>query len=172
MAEAKETWVEEEIGKHSRPGVEKSQSLHPLFELTAMRVREFLREKEAVFWVFVFPVLMTFALGIAFRNTVPDKTPVAVEVTMDAKENEVAQLLSRSAEITATVMSPSEAAQALRSGKVSIVVRPANDTFEYRFDPTRPESRAARLIVDDVLQRGEGRADVVKIGEEKVTEPG
>src|SRR5687767_15707969 len=49
---------------------------------------------------------------------------------------------------------------------------PENDTFEYRFDPTRPESRAARLIVDDVLQRGKGRADVVKVGEEKVTEPG
>ena len=31
------------------------------------RVREFLREREAVFWVFIFPVLMTFALGIAFR---------------------------------------------------------------------------------------------------------
>ena len=57
----------------------KSQSLHPLVELTTMRMREFLREQEAVFWVFVFPVLMTFALGIAFRNTAPDKTPVAIE---------------------------------------------------------------------------------------------
>src|SRR2546423_15017281 len=140
----------------------KPHSLHPLFELTAMRVREFLREKEAVFWVFIFPVLMTFALGIAFRNTVPDKTPVAVEVTMDAKANAVAQLLSRSAEITATVMSPSEAANALRSGKVSIVVRSENDTFEYRFDSTMPESRAALLIVYNVMQRGEGRADVCK----------
>ena len=146
--------------------------LHPLVELTATRVREFLREREAVFWVFIFPVLMTFALGIAFRNTAPDKTPVAIEATTDAKANEVAQLLSASPDITATVLSPTEATQALRSGKVSIVVRPVNDSIEYRFDPTRPESRTARLIVDDVLQRGEGRADVVKVGEEKVTEPG
>jgi hypothetical protein len=158
--------------KHSQPDAEQSQSLHPLVELTAMRVREFLREKEAVFWVFIFPVLMTFALGIAFRNTVPDKTPVAIEATTDAKANEVAELLSRSPEITATVLSPTEAAQALRGGKVSIVVRPENDSVRYRFDPTRPESRAARLMVDDVLQRGKGRADVVRIGEEKVTEPG
>jgi ABC-2 type transport system permease protein len=150
----------------------KSESLHPLVELTAMRVREFLREKEAVFWVFIFPVLMTFALGIAFRNTAPDKTPVAVEATADAKANEVAQLLSGSADITATVMSPGEAAQALRSGKVSIVVRPQNESFDYRFDPTRPESRAARLLVDDALQRGKGRPDVVRVGEERVTEPG
>ena len=128
--------------------------------------------REAVFWVFIFPVLMTFALGIAFRNTAPDKTPVAIEATTDARANEVAQLLSASPDITATVLSPTEAAQALRSGKVSIVVRPENDSFEYRFDPTRPESRTARLIVDDVLQRGKGRADVVKVGEEKVTEPG
>ena len=151
---------------------EANGTLHPLVELTATRVREFLREREAVFWVFVFPVLMTFALGIAFRNTAPDKTPVAIEATMDAGANEVAQLLSASPEITATVLSPTEAAQALRSGRVSIVVRPTDDSIEYRFDPTRPESRTARLIVDDILQRGEGRADVVKVGEEKVTEPG
>lgn len=148
------------------------KSLHPLIELTATRVREFLREREAVFWVFVFPVLMTFALGIAFRNTAPEQTPVAIEATMDAKANETAQLLSGAPEITATVMSASEAAQALRSGTVSIVVTPSSDSFEYRFDPTRPESRTARLLVDDVLQRGKGRADVAKVGEEKITEPG
>ena len=152
---------------------EMSDSLHPLIELTAMRVREFLREKEAVFWVFVFPVLMTFALGIAFRNTAPDKTFVAVESpTTEAKASETANLLSRSPDITAMVLSPDAAAQALRSGKVSIVVKPENDTFAYRFDPTRPESRAARLLVDDVLQRGKGRADVVSVGEQQITEPG
>ena len=176
MAEAKETLVDvSEESRRSRPGAAKSESLHPLLELTAMRVREFLREKEAVFWVFIFPVLMTFALGIAFRNTAPDKTPVAIETTTateNAKSNDVAQLLSASPEVTATVMTPTEAAQALRSGKVAIVVRPQNDSVDYRFDPTRPESRAARLVVDDVLQRGKGRSDVVKTGEEKITEPG
>ena len=70
MAEANETLV----GRHEAKRA-KSQSLHPLVELTLTRVREFLREKEAVFWVFIFPVLMTFALGIAFRNTAPIKRP-------------------------------------------------------------------------------------------------
>ena len=170
MDEAKQTLIHEAKDWHGR---DKPQSLHPLVELTATRVREFLREREAVFWVFVFPVLMTFALGIAFRNTAPDKTFVAIEGTAsDAKVSATANMLSRSPDITATVLSPNDAAQALRSGKVSIVVRPENDTFAYRFDPTRPESRTARLLVDDVLQRGKGRADVVNAGEEKVTEPG
>lgn len=149
------------------------QSLHPLIELTTMRVREFVREKEAVFWVFIFPVLMTFALGIAFRNTGPDKTLVAVEADATTpRVTEIANALSQSQEITAMVLSRDEAAKALRSGKVSIVVEPRNDTFEYRFDPTRPESRAARLIVDNTLQRAKGRTDVVQVSEEKVTEPG
>jgi ABC-type multidrug transport system permease subunit len=155
----------------TQPRKEESQSLHPLVELTLMRVREFLREKEAVFWVFIFPVLMTFALGIAFRNTGPDKTFVAVEAG-DAKATEIASVLSRSPEISTSVLTPDQAAQALRSGKVSIVVKPANDFFEYHFDPTRPESRSARLLVDDVLQRGKGRTDVVNVGEQKITEPG
>lgn len=148
---------------------------HPLLELTFTRVREFLREKEAVFWVFIFPVLMTFALGIAFRNTAPDKTLVAIEGdAQNAAISELARVLNQSTDVTASVLSSDEAAKALRSGKVSIVVTPqANSSvYSYRFDPTRPESRTARLIVDDVLQRAKGRTDVASVSEEKITEPG
>src|SRR5262245_34960403 len=98
-----------------------TKTLHPLIELTATRVREFLREREAVFWVFIFPVLMTFALGIAFRNTAPDKALVAVEAET-ANASEIASALNSSQEVTATVLPRDEAAKALRSGKVSIVV--------------------------------------------------
>src|ERR1051326_5324167 len=119
MAEANEVLIDQPEARDSREP-EKSQSFHPLVELTLTRIREFLREREAVFWVFVFPVLMTFALGIAFRNTAPDKTPVAIEA--DAKASETANVLSRSPDITATVLSHDEAAQALRSGKVAIIV--------------------------------------------------
>jgi len=151
----------------------KSQSLHPLLELTTMRVKEFVREREAVFWVFVFPVLMTFALGIAFRNTGPDKTFVAIEG--DAAKpsvSELANVLFHAPDISSSVLAPEEAARALRSGKVAIVVEPRDDSYSLRFDPTRPESRTARLIVDDVLQRAKGRKDVITVGEERVTETG
>jgi ABC-2 type transport system permease protein len=154
-----------------------NQSLHPLLELTTMRVREFLREREAVFWVFIFPVLMTFALGIAFRNTGPEKTFVAIEGdATNPSVSEVANILSRAPEISSSVLTPDEAARALRSGKVAIVVKAqdsgTDNKYEYRFDPTRPESRTAKLVVDDVLQRAKGRADVVTVGEQRVTETG
>ena len=39
-----------------------------LGQLVLSRLREFYREPEAVFWVYGFPILMTVALGIAFRD--------------------------------------------------------------------------------------------------------
>ena len=43
-------------------------SLHSLGQLTLVRIREFTREPEAVFWAVFFPVLLTAALGIAFSG--------------------------------------------------------------------------------------------------------
>ena len=51
---------------------------HPLVQLTLVRYREFYREPEAVFWVFIFPVLLTAGLGIAFRSRAPERIPVAL----------------------------------------------------------------------------------------------
>ena len=50
-----------------------------LRELTLMRIRMFTREPEALFWTFVFPVLMAGGLGVAFRAGGPERVPVAVE---------------------------------------------------------------------------------------------
>ncbi len=47
-----------------------------LFQLTAVRFRLILREPEAIFWIFVFPILLAVGLGIAFRNRPPDVLPV------------------------------------------------------------------------------------------------
>ena len=49
---------------------------HPLVQLTLVRYREFVREPEAVFWVFIFPLLLAAGLGIAFRDRPPERAPV------------------------------------------------------------------------------------------------
>ncbi len=43
--------------------------------LVLARLREFIREPEAVFWVYGFPILMTVGLGIAFRNRPIERAP-------------------------------------------------------------------------------------------------
>ena len=37
---------------------------HQLVEMTLVRLREYLREPEALFWSFLFPILMTCARGV------------------------------------------------------------------------------------------------------------
>ena len=144
---------------------------HPLVQLTLVRYREFFREPEAVFWVFVFPVLLTAGLGLAFRNQAPERTPVAVVEGEFARR--VQETLAHSADVRAEVLSDTAAAQALRTGRVEILVVPgACGAVEYRFDPDRPERRIARLQVDDALQRGSGRGDPIAVKDDRVSEPG
>ena len=53
-------------------------TIHGAFtELTLARVRELIREPEAVFWVFVFPIILAAILSLAFRSRPPDRLPVA-----------------------------------------------------------------------------------------------
>ena len=145
---------------------------HPLTQLTLVRYREFIREPEAVFWVFVFPVLLTAGLGIAFRQQGPAKTPVVV-VDGGASARQVARAIEQSPALTVRTLPDSAAIRALRTGKaaLAIVPRPGGGV-EYRFDPDRPDARAARLEADDALQRAAGRVDPLPSTEERVSEPG
>ena len=141
-------------------------------QLTQVRYREFFREPEAVFWVFIFPVLLAAGLGIAFRNRAPDIASVAV-VNTDTSAVRTAEALRRSRDLEVSLMSDAAAAEALRTGDVALVMVPGGKSgVEYRYDDTRPESQVARLMVDDALQRAAGRRDPVQARERLVYERG
>jgi ABC-type multidrug transport system permease subunit len=138
-------------------------------ELTKSRVREFIREPEAVFWVFAFPLLLTLALGFAFRSKPPDRIPIAVAAGPHSKEWTAA--LSKSPALMVRMLTPEQARDQLRTGKISLLIE--GDTQPvYRFDPTRPDSRTARVEADDALQRAAGRRDVISAKEVRVSEQG
>jgi ABC-2 type transport system permease protein len=139
----------------------------PLFRLTQARLRLFFREPSAVFWTFGFPILLTIALGIAFRSRPPD--PVTAAVQQGPGAEQVYRTLAAAPGIKASLLEAEEARVALRVGRVSLVVEPG-PPHTYRFDPSRPESRLARLAVDDVLQRAAGRADPAAVRDAPVTE--
>ena len=137
-----------------------------LWQLSLARVREFLREPEAVFWTFFCPVLMALALGIAFRDREPGPIPVGVERGGIAEVAYAA--LDSSALIAPRWLEPREVDRALRDGDVALVVRATPERFVYRFDPTREEARSARLAVDDAIQYDAGRRDVRPVADERV----
>jgi ABC transporter DrrB family efflux protein len=141
----------------------------PLVELTLARLREFLREPEALFWVFAFPVLLALALGLAFRGKAPEKIPVGVAEGPRAAAT--ADALGSSPGLAARVYEAPAGREALRTGRISLLVE-EDGGLVYRFDPTRPDARAARLEVDDALQRAAGRADPFRPRESRVAEPG
>jgi ABC-type multidrug transport system permease subunit len=141
----------------------------PLTELTWARIRELVREPEAVFWVFVFPILLAAILGLAFRSRPAEALPVAVVDGPHASARAMA--LSGDATLKVTILPQSDAHQALTRGRVVLVVSPEAEP-SYAYDPTQPESLAARLAVDAALQRAAGRVDAFTPRTEQVTEPG
>jgi ABC-2 type transport system permease protein len=140
-----------------------------LKELTAGKVRDFLREPEAVVWVFIFPLLLAVVLGFAFREKPPDRTPIGVVAGLGAGPTLAA--LQKSPGLLPREYSAEEGRNALRTGRISLLVEPGPPVV-FRFDETRPDSRIARLEAEDSLQRAAGRTDRLAVRSEKVTEKG
>ncbi len=141
-----------------------------LVQLVLARLKSFYREPGALFWSFGFPIFMSIALGVAFRNRPPEPMPIAIEAGPSSAAIE--KKLAGKTELRVRTMGVDEAKQALRSGRVDLVVKGDGEGRVYAFDPTRPEGRMARLLVDDLLQRADGRADPTQVSEARVTEPG
>jgi ABC-2 type transport system permease protein len=141
----------------------------PLVELTRARIYELTREPEAVFWVFVFPIVLAGVLGLAFRSKPPDPLPVGVVAGTHADVRLAA--LAASSDLKPTILSESEAPLALARGRVVLVVS-GGDVPSYAYDPTQPESRTARLAVDAALQRAAGRTDAFTPTRAEVTQAG
>src|SRR6516162_1643167 len=93
---------------------------HPLWELTLMRWRIFAREPSALFWTYGFPVALALALGIAFRNRPPEPVEVAIQASPEAES--LRDALATNSVVHSRWLPPQAAREALRSGKVSLVV--------------------------------------------------
>jgi ABC-2 type transport system permease protein len=148
---------------------EKTRIRPAIIELVSVRTKEFVRESEALFWVFGFPLILALALGFAFREKPPDRVPVAIVAGPNAAQRLVA--LQKSPVLLPRIMSEQEARDALRRGKVSLLIEGA-ETVVFRFDATRPDAQSARREADDALQIAAGRRDVVATREERVHEQG
>ncbi|HEX6912391.1 MAG TPA: hypothetical protein VF142_18445 [Longimicrobium sp.] len=130
----------------------------PLRELTMARIRSFIREPEALFWTFGFPIMMALGLGIAFREAPVPKAVVGVERGSVAER--WAAPLRQAADVDLRVLSADSAERALRKGDVAVLLT-GRDTLVYRYDPGRSESSAARLTADRVVQQAAGARPAV-----------
>ncbi len=143
-------------------------------QLFRARFKELMREREVIFWVFAFPILLALGLGIAFRNKPADVTSVAVIAGPQAER--VMLLIQSSpqkASIRPHVVETSEALLGFRMGKYDLVVEAkADGSLQYRYDPARPESVLSRSEVNAALQDSAGRKDALPTSSVTSSEPG
>ena len=150
--------------------------------LLVARLREMQREPEVIFWVFLFPLLLAFGLGIAFRSRPASIPNVAIAAGPGA--DSVLQLAQRPPQsLHARIVPEAEALDGFRLGRYDLVVIPTEGLknalgdnnqpqIEYRYDPARPESVLARAQTDDALQAAAGRTNPLPAAAQTSSEPG
>ena len=140
---------------------------HPLWQLTLVRFREFLREPEALFWVFGFPLLLAAGLGLAFRNTPAEVLSIGA---VGEAQTAFAQTPALAVDAFPTL---EDGLRALREGRIALLVeRPAGGSVVYHYDDTNPEGRDARMRADLAVQQSAGRQDPVAAEDQLMRETG
>lgn len=139
-----------------------------LIELVRVRFLEFLREPEAVFWTFIFPILLAGGLGIAFRSRPADTVKVAI-TQGTAQADSLRGVLLRDSLLEVTIIPDSTVQDAIRFGRYALVLSKGESDLTMTLDDARDEARNARLLVQRALQPAESR---VQLQERRVSERG
>jgi ABC-2 type transport system permease protein len=137
-----------------------------LYQLTMIRFRLFLREPEAIFWIFVFPILLAVGLGIAFRNRPADVFQVG------ATTAQLTQALAADKGLKAATMNEADGSRALATGSILLLVTNTPDGVAYKYDETNPDARTARMVADRAIQTAAGRREAVHVDNQLVHETG
>ena len=100
--------------------------MHPLWQLTLARFREFYREPAALFWVYGFPLILAFALGLAFsEKPVPASVvDVMLDPANSAASEKLRADLTNEPGLKVEVHDEAAARQRLRTAKADLVVMP------------------------------------------------
>ncbi len=153
-----------------------SSRTRELFELTRVRVMLFLREPEAVFWVFVFPIVLAAVLGFAFRRTGIQASRIGV--VQSASLEALVSALEGSEHVELVRYTPGESARGerdLRRAGIDLLLEaPPFEGAPPRvaLDPTRTEAETARLRVERALEQVSGSSPRLALDVAEVTEAG
>ncbi|MGA2726382.1 MAG: ABC transporter permease [Terracidiphilus sp.] len=137
-----------------------------LYELTSTRFRLFFREPEAMFWIFVFPILLAVGLGIAFRNRPADVLAVG------ATSAQLTQALNLDKGLSAAVIDEEEGTHELTTGRILLLAIQGNGGVAYKYDDTNPDGRLARLLADRAIQKAAGQKEALRSSNDLVHEAG
>lgn len=150
--------------------------LKPLFQLILINYREFVREPGIVFWSIIFPVLMSWVLGVAFSKRENTTQTVAVvtsgkinqqldnflkNTTPHFRDNDTAIIeyhktyYNQKLGTTSYRFVPVNWDQAmvmLKRGQITIIIDAQHDSIFYHFDPMNPDARLNYLTLSSLMR--------------------
>lgn len=137
-----------------------------IFDLTIMQFKVFFREPGVLFWVFVFPILIATALGLAFDKQGGAEVFIAnigelewlekVEnfSGVDGQEGKISFQTDTGEQANFRFLKAeqNEALRMLKRGKVSMLLEQNGNRFIFHLDPMNSEARLAFLLLKPVLK--------------------
>lgn len=137
-----------------------------LVQLTSIHFKTFFREPGIVFWAIVFPILISWVLGIAFTS----KGESAMRVIVVENAPSVSGMIDKffptgSSDFTRTIgkdiASPiqitfqrgtvKQAQLALKKGLINLYITLNTNGITYHYDPNNNEARTSHLIIERSL---------------------
>lgn len=148
-----------------------------LFQLTLIQFKEFFREPGALFWSFVFPILMAWGLGFAFQKKQDVIRNIAITLAPGQKDSLLTSFLQRSSmkpderkakyQYTASIKSEKlgkttfhfycvtydTALVLLKRGNISVILSEENKKINYLFDPVNPEAQLIYIYLSSLINQ-------------------
>lgn len=148
---------------------------HQLIQLIIIQFKEFYREPGALFWSFIFPILMAWGLGISFTSKPVSYRNIAVinaetDSTFEnfinknnfmkqksVHESVVYQKETEHAELGKTIFKLFEtneinAVVLLKRGIISMIMTEKNENFEYNFDVHNSDAQLCYIQMSELCE--------------------
>ncbi|OFX47172.1 MAG: hypothetical protein A2046_01715 [Bacteroidetes bacterium GWA2_30_7] len=142
-------------------------------QLLIIQFKEFFREPGALFWSFIFPILMSFALGMAFseKPEITQRAAVVLEASSDSSvlKSYLTNYCKKTEDLkfeyqntidnnklgkTITHFIPTswnESEIMMKRGQIEIILTENNGKINYHFDPANFASRLAYITISTML---------------------
>ncbi len=148
-----------------------------LIELTKIQFKSFFREPGIVFWALIFPILISWVLGIAFNSkrdqvfkvNIVDHGHLSIQnffINVSQPVKLAVDIMNGSQGIFVKSTEP-EALAALRKGEISLYIVASKDSVQFHYDPQNQEAKNIHLLLEHELRSKEKRSflrtGVVKI---------
>jgi len=131
--------------------------------LVIVQFLEYIREPAALFWTFIFPIAMSWGLGVAFSQKgeqvrrvawVQQHAGTTLQALTNGKDSSSLKVGNEKIGITDyrfTKTSWDEAVKMIKRGRVALVLAENGDSVTYHFDPKNPEAQAAYMQLSAMI---------------------